>query len=101
MIRPQLHEISRQGLVEMVRRATRDRKTTPETLTLGLTKSIVIHDYDNAYALESIKELCARSGRFLVGDLGRDHATYSNLKDLADDSVKLSRAFIFKMVQYV
>jgi len=83
----------------MVRRASRDGKTTPEALTRGLTESFVIHDYDNPSASESIKELRASGGWFLAGDLGSDHATYSNLKDVAVASFKLSREFISTMAQ--
>ena len=67
--------------------------------TLLFPKNLTLHDYDNPSASESIKELCASGGWFLAGDLGSDHATYSNLKGVAVASFKLSREFISTMAQ--
>ena len=90
------HQVARRDFAETVRRAIRDSGITPESLTLELTESAVIRD--DASAAESIKELCALGVRFSMDDFGTGHATFSNLRNLAVDSVKIDRSFVAGMV---
>ena len=92
------HQITRREFTETVSRAIRENGIAPEDLTLELTESAVIRD--DASAAEAIQELCARGVRFSVDDFGTGHATFSNLRNLAVDSVKIDRSFVSGMVHH-
>lgn len=92
------HQVARGGFTETVSPAIRDNGIAPEDLTLELTESAVIRD--DASAAEAIQELSARGVRFSVDEFGTGHATFSNLRNLAVDSVKIDRSFVSGMVHH-
>lgn len=90
------HQVAGRGFTDMVTWAFRECGLTPGDLTLELTESAVIRDDDSA--TEAVQELCARGVRFSIDDFGTGHATFSNLRRLAVDSVKIDRSFVSGMV---
>lgn len=86
------HQVARPEFTETVIRALRESRLDPEFLTLELTESAVIRD--DASASDAIHRLCQRGVRFSVDDFGTGYATFSNLRRLAVDSIKIDRSFV-------
>ena len=90
------HQVARPEFTDTVNRALRENALAPSDLTLELTESAVIRD--DALAAKAIQDLCARGVHFSIDDFGTGHATFSNLRRLPVDSVKIDRSFVSGMV---
>ncbi|MCO6413733.1 MAG: EAL domain-containing protein [Thiogranum sp.] len=78
--------------VHKVERALGDTGTEPTCLTLEMTESILLEDFEGTVG--KIKALKQLGVRFSIDDFGTGYSSLSYLKRLPVDEIKIDRAFV-------
>ena len=70
----------------------------PSRLTLELTESALLHDFDNA--LETLNQLSTAGFRLALDDFGTGYSSLSYLQRLPLDLLKVDRAFVSELTPH-
>lgn len=92
MINVSGRSLGRGVLVDAVRQMEADGRLDPSRLVVEVTE----HDLASAYqpAMESLRLLRDRGASIAIDDFGRGHSSFTQLRDIAADILKLDGAFV-------
>ncbi len=79
-------------IVDVVRRAIRDTKISPEWLELELTESALVQDMDRA--IETMKAFRALGVELALDDFGTGYSSLSYLMQFPVNKIKIDRSFV-------
>ncbi len=86
------YQLDRDGLVEDVRGALEDSQIAPQSLTLEITETALMHDVNGAtLRLNALKELGVR---IAIDDFGTGYSSLAYLRQFPVDALKIDRSFI-------
>lgn len=83
--------------VQKVKRTLKDTGARPTMLTLEMTESILLEEFDETVA--KIKALQSLGVRFALDDFGTGYSSLSYLKRLPLDELKIDRSFIHELAE--
>jgi EAL domain-containing protein (putative c-di-GMP-specific phosphodiesterase class I) len=85
-------QLFQSDIVDVVRRAIRDSKISPEWLELELTESALVQDMDRA--IEIMKSFRALGVELALDDFGTGYSSLSYLMQFPVNKIKIDRSFV-------
>jgi EAL domain-containing protein (putative c-di-GMP-specific phosphodiesterase class I) len=87
-----VRQIEHDGFLHMVEECLRRNHLAPGTVTVEITESLIMRDFDRA--VERLNELKSRGVRIAIDDFGTGYSSLRYLKSLPVDELKIDKTFI-------